>query len=378
MNTATLIALCAFAPALAHAARLNGWRRALRSVTADPVPDDAGPPPVTVVIAARDAAEDIVPLLQDLYASAHREGTEVIVVDDHSSDGTAGVVERMALRWPGLRLLRLSDAQGKKAALMAGVEAARNDLVVFTDADVRTAPARIGTIARHHLRHRWDLCILPVRTVGDGLLGMVQEEEQAALFAAAVGTWSEGAPLLAYGANLAVRKQAFTAVGGHAGDRWASGDDVFLLARIRARGGRIALLAADDVVVGTAAVPVLREAIAQRLRWAGKMRGSRDVRTLLGSAFGLLLPWYLLLLSVALLDVVRMGQGALFALALLVAAWCCWLFPTLGAAGDARAHLHGRRAPWRTFTALLAFTVYAPLIAVASLVVRPRWKGRRV
>ena len=32
----------------------------------------------------------------------------------------------------------------------------------------------------------------------------------------------------------------------------------------------------------------------------------------------------------------------------------------------------------RSFMGLVAFTVYAPLIAIASLFVRPKWKGRRV
>ncbi len=378
MSTSTLLALLAFGPALVQAARLNAWRAVLASVGA-PVGNGADQrPPVSVVVAARDAAGTLVPLLQDLYESARHAELEVIVVDDGSSDGTDAVVERMALRWPALRLIRLAPAIGKKAALRAGVRAARHPLIAFTDADVRSAPDRIGAIARSWARERWDLCILPVRTEGDGLIGLLQEEEQAALFAAAVGTWSEGAPALAYGANLAATKEAFLAVGGSGGERWASGDDIFLLARMRATGRRIALLAGSDVRVSTNAEPGLRAALAQRLRWAGKMRGLRDGRTLATSLFGLLLPWYLLVLSVAVSAAARVGQGSLFAGSLLLAAWCCWLFPTLGVSGDGRALLFGGRAPWRTFLALAAFTLYAPLIALASLVVRPKWKGRRV
>jgi dolichol-phosphate mannosyltransferase len=62
---------------------------------------------------------------------------EIIVVDDGSSDFTAGRVMDMADALPSLRLFRHSRNLGYGAALRTGFEAARFDRVAFTDADAQ-------------------------------------------------------------------------------------------------------------------------------------------------------------------------------------------------------------------------------------------------
>jgi glycosyltransferase involved in cell wall biosynthesis len=59
----------------------------------------------------------------------------VIVADDGSADGTAGLVERLIERHPSLRLLRL-DHRGKGFAVRAGALAARGEYVLLCDADL--------------------------------------------------------------------------------------------------------------------------------------------------------------------------------------------------------------------------------------------------
>lgn len=56
---------------------------------------------------------------------------EVIVVDDGSSDGSADAAAQA-----GARVIRLAANVGKASALDAGVRAARNDILLFLDADV--------------------------------------------------------------------------------------------------------------------------------------------------------------------------------------------------------------------------------------------------
>ncbi len=60
---------------------------------------------------------------------------EIIVVDDGSVDGSAECLESLKQEYYSLRVLRHEENQGYGAALRTGFDAAKCDLVVFTDAD---------------------------------------------------------------------------------------------------------------------------------------------------------------------------------------------------------------------------------------------------
>ena len=66
-------------------------------------------------------------------ASAHPLVAEVIVVDDGSTDDTAQV----AARFPNVRLISHAKNQGKSKAVATGVAAARHDLLMLLDADLK-------------------------------------------------------------------------------------------------------------------------------------------------------------------------------------------------------------------------------------------------
>ncbi len=384
------LAMLAFGMALIHALMLDRWYRAIIGERVIPVRDPGGTSAIlSVIVPARDAAHTLGPLLQDLYAQTHpKDAYEVMVVDDHSSDGTVALVEGMAERWPQLRVLSLAEEVGKKAAIAAGVEQARGEVLVMTDADVRCGPERLGCIAAYWKIAGPDMLLMPVHTIGgSGIVAWLQRKEQAALQGVAMGSVLVNGPLLANGANMAFSRKAFERVGGYAGERFASGDDMFLLARMRAHGLAVDGLAQPEVVVHTAPVSGWGAFFAQRSRWAGKMRAYQDLGALVGAVAALLLPWSLAFLSLWVARHVQVGQGLFYTATLLAAAWLAWLFPVLRLAGvSERSYLLAagegvQRAgdgPFFTLPALAAFLIYAPVIALLSIFVRPTWKGRRV
>jgi glycosyltransferase involved in cell wall biosynthesis len=71
---------------------------------------------------------------------------EVIFVDDGSTDGTFSALTRLHAEHTGLRVVRLRRNFGKAAALSAGFEQARGDIVVTIDGDGQDDPAEIARL----------------------------------------------------------------------------------------------------------------------------------------------------------------------------------------------------------------------------------------
>jgi cellulose synthase/poly-beta-1,6-N-acetylglucosamine synthase-like glycosyltransferase len=377
MSAGLLIAFTLFAATLVQALIITAWRTAIAKPMQQVAGSDEEAPPITVVVPARDEERGIARLLQDLHAQSFpKQRCEVIVVDDGSSDRTLEIAEGMRARWPEMRVVR-NAGEGKKAAITTGVGAAAHEVIVLTDADARCGPGRLRAISSAMREQQADLLMLPVWTEGHGVLGALQSAEQAALLGLGMGSALIGAPTLAYGANLAFRRTAFHEVGGYGNDRFASGDDLFLLRRMQAQGKRIGVLFSKDVLVSTDAMSTWGAFFSQRLRWAGKMRGAIGVMTLLGP-LGLMLPWILLFVTLRFDLVISIGQHSFYQLLLIASAWLLWLLPPLGLVRDVQHTLGVQARPVMNVIALTAFSMYAPLIAVLSLVVRTTWKGRRV
>ena len=97
---------------------------------------------LSAVIPAYNEAENIEgtirEILQVLRDLACADGCEIIVVDDHSSDGTFDVVQRLAV--PGVGCVRLSRRSGSHVALRAGLAHARGDVVLCVSADGQDNP----------------------------------------------------------------------------------------------------------------------------------------------------------------------------------------------------------------------------------------------
>ena len=235
-------------------------------------------PLLTVLIAARNEAANLPQLLADLQRQTLAPSAfEVIVVDDHSTDDTAAVINQAALNSAFvLRLLRLADVPGpvctgKKAALEAAVATARAPWVVCTDADCRLQP---NWLAAHQQAHDYNAHFVsgPVLLTGQGLLAELQGLELAALVASGAAGIMLGEPTMCNGANLSYRRASFAAVGGYAGNaQVASGDDEFLLHKLHAAFPEgIRFLRDEQAIVRTAAQPTLRQLLRQRVRWASK------------------------------------------------------------------------------------------------------------
>ena len=226
-------------------------------------------PPVSVVVAARDEADRLPPLLDALAAQTHLD-FEVVIVDDASEDATAALVDGRAAEDSRFRLVRVTDPQPprKKHALTRGVAAARHDRLAFTDADCAPPSGWLETIAAHAAAAPDAVFVGygPYRKRPGALNAFVRYETlvTALLTAATVGL---GRPYMAVGRNFSYPKSVFERIGGFEHSLQSlSGDDDLLVQEAHRHGVPVRYVTDPASFVVSEAPATWRRWVRQKLR----------------------------------------------------------------------------------------------------------------
>jgi glycosyltransferase involved in cell wall biosynthesis len=100
---------------------------------------------ISLVIPVYNEQDSLATLLSEIEAAARRANLEleVIFVDDGSRDGSWPTITDLALKHPWVHGIRFRRNFGKAAALSAGFQAARGDIILTLDADLQDDPAEI-------------------------------------------------------------------------------------------------------------------------------------------------------------------------------------------------------------------------------------------
>lgn len=99
---------------------------------------------VSVVVPARNEAENIVSLVTAIDAALTGVASfEIIVVDDSSTDDSVARLTRAANLAPSLRLVRHGARGGQSAAVHSGVLAARGEIICTLDGDGQNPPEEL-------------------------------------------------------------------------------------------------------------------------------------------------------------------------------------------------------------------------------------------
>jgi dolichol-phosphate mannosyltransferase len=96
-------------------------------------------PAVSVIVPVYNEEENVPILQAELEAALRPIDHEFIFVDDGSADQTAERIEAA----PNLRVIRFEKNAGQSAAIYAGLQAARGEILVLIDGDLQNDPADI-------------------------------------------------------------------------------------------------------------------------------------------------------------------------------------------------------------------------------------------
>jgi len=100
---------------------------------------------VSIVIPVFNEVENVAPLLAEIAAAVkgRPEDYEIIFVDDGSSDDSLAGLKKIRGRDPRVKIIQFRKNFGQSAAISAGFELCRGDVVVAMDADLQNDPADI-------------------------------------------------------------------------------------------------------------------------------------------------------------------------------------------------------------------------------------------
>lgn len=137
MNTTDIIVVSIAALTLAW--QLFYWAFFMFRVRKRPRNMSAGLPDVSIVVCARNEAENLRRLIPALVAQKYPAAKQIVVVDDCSTDDTPMVLARMREANPEVYTTTIPGDKkfkhGKKLAVTLGIKAAKYDHIVFIDAD---------------------------------------------------------------------------------------------------------------------------------------------------------------------------------------------------------------------------------------------------
>jgi cellulose synthase/poly-beta-1,6-N-acetylglucosamine synthase-like glycosyltransferase len=336
---------------------------------------------ISVIIPARNEQQNIGACIESVLAQVYPLGLmEIIVVDDHSYDDTADIVNEYAEY--NVRCLDLAahldydkpTTAFKKAALAAGIAQAKGDLIVTTDADCTAPNAWLMHIAALYELQQPDMVVAPViyRT-NSSILQVFQLIDFMSMQGITAAAHRLKLGNMSNGANLAFRKTAYDAVDGYKGtDHLASGDDYLLTMKIgKAAPGTIAYLKSAQAIVTTTPQYSWIDFLQQRIRWASKSGKYSDYKLTM-----ILLLVYMFNVAIVAAAVGGYYQPAYYymAIAMIIIktiAEYLFLLPV--------AHFFRRRWVLWYFPFLQPLhIVYIVLAGFLGLIGGYKWKGRRV
>jgi chlorobactene glucosyltransferase len=358
-------------------ARAFQQRGHLQSVKPAEPPPAAGAPKVAVIVPARDEAANIDRCLRSLVAQTYPASClRIIVIDDHSRDGTFAIASALAQTCPQLTVLRSPPLPpqwvGKSHACWIGARAVENgaDWLCFVDADVWAEPALIASAVTAADAEALDLLSLAPRqelqsfaerlVIPCGLYVLAFCQYLRTVQA------RDSSEVTATGQFMLVCRAYYDTVGGHAAVRGAICEDL-MLARLLKRSGGHAILQDGRQLLSTRMYrgwPTMRIGIAKNL---SEMLGGPP-RTIAIAATAVVLAWAAWLIP--LRDALACALGS--------SGGCMALIPAaLGSAAAFGLHIAGASyvgiPPWYGLLFPLGYSAGA-LIAIDS--VSRRLSGR--
>lgn len=341
---------------------ISGW------IKKDNVVKNNNEADITLIIPVRNERQQLQGIAQRLNKQSFKHFS-VILVDDHSDDGSAEIIQQLNFR-EGIRYSPLrSSGSGKKAALKTAIEQTSSEWIVTTDADCSWDNRWLETMCLY-MTTPTDLIFGPVVIAETkNWWTQIQAWDQLSLTSSSIGAARLKLPFICSAANMAFRKSTW--MSSDLQPALSSGDDVFLLHAVKNnKPAAITAISQPGSLVYTNPVKTPSSFFQQRVRWAGKTAHYRDKLSVFIAVTVFMINFIIL---------VGLSISAIYPQLL------PYLLISLGIKGAfdilllflARRQLKFSLSGITVGPALIFHLIYVPVAGIFSLIWRPDWKGSK-
>jgi len=173
---------------------------------------------VSVIIAARNEEANLPECLESVANQTYPVSSyEIIVINDGSTDSTEMVCNDFIKRYPNIKLLHAKEdanIRGKANALAQGIEAAKGEIILITDADCTVPETWVEQTAKRYNSQVGLIGGFTLQKATTPFEGM-QTLDWTFILGMAAATAGLQCPLGSIGNNLSFRKLAYDYVGGY-------------------------------------------------------------------------------------------------------------------------------------------------------------------
>lgn len=187
--------------------------------------------PISVIVCAKNEEENIKKFFPILISQKYPE-YELVLIDDASTDDTLELFEAYEKKYPNVKVVKVENNEtfwgNKKYALTLGIKAAKNEHLLFTDADCFPNSENWIANMSSHFSSKKDIVLGygAYEKIKNSFLNKIIRFETLLTATQYFGWAKSGKPYMGVGRNLAYKKELFFSVGGFVNHmKTRSGDD---------------------------------------------------------------------------------------------------------------------------------------------------------
>lgn len=243
----------------------------------------------SVIVAFKNEIENLPDLIQALVnQSVDKNLIEIILVDDYSTDGSFELAINLVNNQTNIKVVKNRYNSGKKNALRTGIEEAKNDILIFTDADCLPNKDWIKTILQHFDFETDVICGFSPFISTSTFVNKLCQYENFFTSILMSSFYNVGMPYMAFGRNFGYRKSLFNELGGFSKiENSLSGDDDLFFQLAIKSGAKAKLLYEPDTLVFSKCNYTFNEFFRRKSRHISASKFySNDIKAALSVIYG--------------------------------------------------------------------------------------------